>query len=152
MPNSLHQHGFVTVAAVSPALRLADPAFVQPVEPGPGAAARELLKAAADSGTPIMVFVGNPGMIQIHTGPVHRVQVLGPWLNVLDPGFNLHLREDHIASAWVVRKPTSDGLVTSLELFDAEGRNFAMVFGERKPKQAELETWRALCAELELLA
>lgn len=25
MPNSLHQHGFVTVAAVSPALRLADP-------------------------------------------------------------------------------------------------------------------------------
>ncbi len=68
------------------ALRLAEPRFVLPVEPGAGAAARELLEAAAHAGTPIMVFVGNPGMIQIHTGPVKRVQVLGPWLNVLDPG------------------------------------------------------------------
>jgi putative hemin transport protein len=130
------------------ALRLADPAFVQPVEPGPGAAACELLKAAADSATPIMVFVGNPGMIQIHTGPVHRVQVLGPWLNVLDPGFNLHLREDHIASAWVVRKPTTDGLVTSLELFDAEGETIAMLFGERKPGRPELPAWRAITGRL----
>jgi putative hemin transport protein len=130
------------------ALRLADPRFVQPVEPGPGGAARELLQAAADRGTPIMVFVGNPGMIQIHTGPVHRVQVMGPWLNVLDPGFNLHLREDHIASAWLVRKPTSDGLVTSLELFDADGETLAMLFGERKPGRPELPAWRALTDRL----
>jgi hypothetical protein len=46
---------------------------------------------------------------------------MGPWLNVLDPGFNLHLREDLIASAWIVRKPTADGVVSSLELFDAGG-------------------------------
>ena len=130
------------------ALRLAEPRFVQPVEPGAGAAARELLQAAAQHGTPIMVFVGNPGLIQIHTGPVKRVQVLGPWLNVLDPGFNLHLREDHIASAWVVRKPTADGVVTSLELFDAEGETIAMFFGERKPGRPELAAWRAITGRL----
>jgi putative hemin transport protein len=73
---------------------------------------------------------------------------MGPWLNVLDPGFNLHLREDHIASAWVVRKPTSDGLVTSLELFDAQGETIAMFFGERKPGRAELCAWRELIDEL----
>jgi putative hemin transport protein len=78
------------------------------------------------------------------TGPVRRVQVMRPWLNVLDPGFNLHLREDHIASAWVVRKPTSDGLVTSLELFDARGETIAMFFGERKPGRPELCAWRTL--------
>ncbi|MFG5410492.1 ChuX/HutX family heme-like substrate-binding protein [Piscinibacter sakaiensis] len=130
------------------ALRLADPRFARPVEPGVAGAARELLQAVAGSALPIMVFVGNPGMIQIHTGPVRRVQVSGPWLNVLDPGFNLHLREDLVASAWLVRKPTVDGLVTSLELFDAEGETLAMLFGERKPGRPELAAWRATTARL----
>ena len=123
------------------ALRLAEPRFVRPVD---SASAQQVLSGAASTGTPVMVFVGNPGMIQIHTGPVNKVAVMGPWLNVLDPGFNLHLREDHIASAWVVRKPTRDGLVTSLELFDAQGQTIAMFFGERKPGRAELCAWREL--------
>lgn len=133
----LRQHGLTRTQA----LRLAEPRFVQPVD---AASAQQVLSGAASTGTPIMVFVGNPGMIQIHTGPVQRVVVMGPWLNVLDPGFNLHLREDHIASAWVVRKPTSDGLVTSLELFDAQGETIAMFFGERKPGRPELCAWREL--------
>jgi putative hemin transport protein len=133
----LRQHGVTRTQA----LRLAEPRFVRPVD---AASAQQVLSGAAGTGTPIMVFVGNPGMIQIHTGPVQRVVVMGPWLNVLDPGFNLHLREDHIASAWVVRKPTSDGLVTSLELFDAQGETIAMFFGERKPGRPELCAWREL--------
>lgn len=140
----LKRHGVGRVQA----LRLAEPRFVQAVEPGAGGAAREVLQAAAESGTSIMVFVGNPGAIQIHTGPVRRVAVMGPWLNVLDPGFNLHLREDLIASAWVVRKPTTDGLVTSLELFDAQGETLAMLFGERKPGRPELAGWRAITGRL----
>ena len=142
----LKRHGLGRVQA----LRLAEPRFVQPAEAraGVGGAVRELLEGAAASGTPIMVFVGNPGVIQIHSGPVKRVQVLGPWLNVLDPGFNLHLREDHVASAWVVRKPTVDGLVTSLELFDADGETIAMLFGERKPGRPELGEWRRLVGRL----
>jgi putative hemin transport protein len=123
------------------ALRLAEARFVRSVD---AASAQQVLSGAASTGTPIMVFVGNPGMIQIHTGPVKKVVVMGPWLNVLDPGFNLHLREDHIASAWVVRKPTSDGLVTSLELFDSQGETIAMFFGERKPGRPELCAWREL--------
>ncbi len=133
----LRRHGLGRTQA----LRLAEPRFVQPVDV---ASAQQVLSGAAALGTPVMVFVGNPGMIQIHTGPVAKVEVMGPWLNVLDPHFNLHLREDHIAAAWVVRKPTSDGLVTSLELFDAQGQTIAMLFGERKPGRAELCTWREL--------
>ena len=110
--------------------------------------ARTMLQQASQSGLSIMCFVGNPGMIQIHTGPVQRIEVMGPWLNVLDPGFNLHLREDHIAAAWVVKKPTSDGVVTSLELFDANGETIAMFFGERKPGVPELQAWRDLVAQL----
>lgn len=127
------------------ALRLADPKFVQALPPS---SAHELISRAAQQGVSIMVFVGNAGMIQIHSGPVQKVAVMRPWINVLDAGFNLHLREDHIDSAWLVRKPTVDGLVCSLELFDSAGRTIAMLFGERKPGQAERCDWRALLDSL----
>ena len=44
-----------------------------------------------------MCFVGNHGTIQIHTGTVKNLQPMGPWLNVMDPTFHMHLRMDHIA-------------------------------------------------------
>jgi putative hemin transport protein len=46
-----------------------------------------------------MVFVGSPGCIQIHSGPVKNIKVMNEWLNVLDPDFNLHVREDLIHSS-----------------------------------------------------
>ncbi|MFT4065927.1 hemin-degrading factor [Paraburkholderia sp.] len=125
------------------ALRLAERRYAWQVA---NDALQGVLERAAQTALPIMVFVGNRGMIQIHTGPVRNIRVMGPWLNVLDPGFNLHLRADLIASAWVVRKPTSDGIVTSLELFDGSGENIAMLFGARKPGQPELDGWRELIA------
>ncbi|MBU8894467.1 hemin-degrading factor [Corallococcus sp. H22C18031201] len=127
------------------ALRLAGPELAQPVSTE---ALGWTLTRAATSGQSIMVFVGNPGAIQIHTGPVHTVRPLGPWMNVMDPGFNLHVRADHVHSAWVVRKPTRDGVVTSVELFDAEGENIALLFGARKPGIPEDASWRALAEEL----
>ena len=109
---------------------------------------KTLLEEASRQEVPIMVFVGNQGVIQIHTGLVSRIMVMGPWLNVLDKGFNLHLRMDHVAHAWVVHKPTDDGVVTSLELFDREGEVIAMFFGARKPGKPELPAWRALVDSL----
>lgn len=123
------------------AMRLADPVFARTV--GNDAPTR-LLEAAARAEVPIMVFVGNRGCIQIHTGPVRNVRATGPWINVMDPTFNLHLRQDRVAEAWVVRKPTVDGIVTSLEVFDADGELIAQFFGERKPGVAEKAAWRAL--------
>lgn len=113
---------------------------------------RRALAAAAATKLPIMIFVGNPGVIQIHTGPVETLKEVGPWFNVLDPGFNLHLRTDGIAAAWLVRKPTRDGIVTSLEVFASDGKPIAYMFGARKPGQPELEEWRRLVAGLEPVA
>ena len=117
-----------------------------------GSAIRVLLDEAAVDATPIMVFVGSGGCIQIHSGPVQRVEpmVRGEvrWLNVLDPAFNLHLREDHIDTVWQVEKPTADGIVTSVEVFDAAGELRAMFFGVRKPGQPELAAWRDLVGRL----
>jgi putative hemin transport protein len=127
------------------AMRLAEPEFAWQVASD---ALRVAMEAAAAGQTPIMCFVGNPGCIQIHTGKIETLKVMGPWFNILDRSFNLHLREDAIAQSWVVRKPTRDGIVTSLELFDADGFCFAQVFGERKPGRPELEAWREITAAL----
>jgi putative hemin transport protein len=127
------------------ALRLAGREFAAPLAPR---AVRALLARAAATAQPIMCFVGNAGMIQIHTGPVFRVESTGPWINVLDADFNLHLREADIAELWLVRKPTDDGIVTSVEAFDAAGRTIAMFFGERKPGLAERADWRQLSETL----
>ena len=117
----------------------------------PQAVARLLDEAAVD-GLPIMVFVGSGGCIQIHTGPVRNIQPLdtprAQWINVLDEGFNLHLRTDMIAHVWVVEKPTADGIVTSVEAFDHSGELMAMFFGARKPGKPELQGWRDLVARL----
>ncbi|NVB39889.1 hemin-degrading factor [Pseudenhygromyxa sp. WMMC2535] len=107
-----------------------------------------LLERASATKTPIMVFVGSPGCIQIHTGRVEQIKAMGPWINVLDPGFNLHLRTDMVAESWIVRKPTADGVVSSLELFDDQGQTIALLFGEREAGTPELAAWRALLGEL----
>ncbi|GAK46195.1 haemin-degrading family protein [Tepidicaulis marinus] len=130
------------------AFRLAEGEYTVKV---PVHAFRAALEKARDRALPIMIFVGNQGLIQIHTGPVENLKEMGPWMNVLDERFNLHLREDLIADAWIVRKPTDDGTVTSLEIFGEDGEVIAMMFGERKPGQPELEGWREIVSELEKL-
>ncbi len=128
------------------ALRLVGDEFVREL---PARALRGALELASIGRTPIMIFVGNRGCIQIHSGPVERLVDTHGWFNVLDPTFNLHLREDAVARVFSVRKPTSDGVVTSVEAFDGRGRNILLMFGARKPGEPELEAWRALVSRLE---
>ena len=121
-------------------------------EKAAGDSFRKALEMAAAESVPVMVFVGSPGVIQIHGGPVANLKEVGPWFNVLDPGFNLHLRMDGIAASWIVRKPSRDGIVTSLEIFDSEGRQIAWLFGQRKPGEPELSAWRQIVDRLPRLA
>jgi putative hemin transport protein len=127
------------------ALQVAGDDLAQQVDAG---AVQRVLQAVAERGLPIMCFVGNRGMIQIHTGPVQALRRTGPWFNVLDPDFNLHLNTEAIASVWVVNKPTLDGWVTSLEVYGVDGDLLLQLFGERKPGRAELPGWRRLLAQL----
>ncbi len=107
-----------------------------------------MMNHAVQEQIPIMCFVGNRGCIQIHTGLIHEIKPMGPWLNVLDPTFHIHLRADHIADAWVVRKPTKDGHVTSLEAYDAKGDLIVQFFGERHEGEGERADWRMIAENL----
>ncbi|MDT3723140.1 ChuX/HutX family heme-like substrate-binding protein [Pseudomonas oryzihabitans] len=106
------------------------------------------LELAAAREVPIMVFVGNRHCIQIHTGPVSNLAWRDSWFNVLDPAFNLHLQTTGVSELWLVRKPSVDGLITSLEAFSAEGELVVQLFGARKPGQPELMAWSQLAESL----
>ncbi len=106
------------------------------------------MRHAALEELPIMCFVGNRGCIQIHSGPIREIKVMGPWINVLDPTFHLHLRLDHIAEVWAVRKPNKDGHVTSIEAYDANGSMIIQFFGKRKEGVDERQDWRFIVESL----
>lgn len=111
-------------------------------------AARQTIEMARDKECNIMVFTGNRGCIQIHTGTVVKLVDHSEWFNILDPKFNLHLNEEMIADCWVSRKPTADGIVTAVEIFDHSGEIIATLFGKRKPGEPELELWQDIVAQL----
>ncbi|MBB6272006.1 putative hemin transport protein [Pedobacter cryoconitis] len=113
---------------------------------------KSILEKASETDLEIMVFTGSAGCIQIHTGPVKKLLQTGPWFNVLDPDFNMHLREDAIASVWLVKKPTTDGIVTSIEVFDKYGDIIVQFFGKRKPGIPENEHWRLMVNEIAIIA
>ncbi len=51
-----------------------------------------------------------------------------------------------------MRKPTSDGHVTSVEVLDARGELIIQFFGKRKEGKMERDDWRALAEALPRLS
>jgi putative hemin transport protein len=139
------------------ALELAVEKYTYQIQPE---AVQTILEEAAATQLPIMIFAGKRGTLQIHQGKVRTIRMLErvtpdrghtgaeKWLNVLDPDFNMHLRMDQVDTAWVVKKPTADGIVTAIELFDTQKNLIAQFFGLRKPGIPQKETWAQLVAAL----
>ncbi|WP_238368636.1 hemin-degrading factor [Mesobacterium pallidum] len=127
------------------AYRIAGAPFVWALDPS---AVEGMLNAVQQTGTEVMVFVGNRGCIQIHTGPIKTLKPMGPWQNVMDPGFNLHLRADLVAELWAVEKPTQRGPALSVEAFDADGGLIFQVFGVGKEGRDSRPAWRAIVEAL----
>ncbi|MEP3196844.1 MAG: ChuX/HutX family heme-like substrate-binding protein [Lentilitoribacter sp.] len=107
-----------------------------------------LMGLAANEQLPIMCFIGNKGCIQIHSGPIQSIKRMGNWLNILDEGFHMHLRADHIDQVWAVRKPTDKGHVSSVEAYDAAGNLIIQFFGKRIEGQDERNSWRLIVENL----
>lgn len=123
------------------ALRLAEGEFTRQVS---NSTVAKVLELCRNEKQDVMIFVGNPGIIQIHTGTVDRLETMGPWFNVMDPLFNLHLRTDLIHESWIVEKPSVDGFVTALELFDSNGEQILQLFGKRKPGIPQSKVWEKI--------
>ncbi|MFY3771444.1 MAG: hemin-degrading factor [Pseudomonadota bacterium] len=108
----------------------------------------QLVNTAFNDQNEIMIFVGNRGCVQIFTGQLKRLmpyQAEGSeikWLNIFNPDFTLHMIENGVSECWVTRKPTQDGFVTSLEVFDKDGNQIVQMYGQRTEGTPEQEQWR----------
>lgn len=111
-------------------------------------AVRAALTAAAEMKLPIMVFVRSPGCVQIHSGPIETLKIVGSWFNILDPRFNLHLHEDQIHSVWLVRKPNAFGHVSAIEVYDEADDMIVQLYGVREEDCDENPDWRGLVNQL----
>lgn len=128
------------------AYRIVGAPFVRALRPE---AINQMLHKLQDSETEVMVFVGNRGCIQIHNGLIDTLRPMGPWQNVMDPGFNLHLRLDHVAEVWAVEKPTQRGIAVSVEAFDNKGMLILQVFGVGKEGNDHRPAWGKLVETLD---
>ncbi|OFA02872.1 hemin-degrading factor [Duganella sp. HH101] len=123
------------------AMRLAPASSVQRVTP---LAVRQLLEESAKQKLEIMAFLGNEAAIQIYSGKVGKVQEAGGWFNVLDPEFNLHLRDNAFNSGYVIKRAG----VTSVEFFDKNGELVVSFFGVRERNKPQPQSWVDMTAAL----
>lgn len=130
------------------ALRLVGSDFARPL---PINRVEQSIDSAVERKVPIMVFASNPGMVQIYTGQIEKIMRMGSWYNILDKDFNLHLNTARIKSVWLVRRPTDEGVITSIEAYGLNGDLILTLFGARKPGEPELEAWRDLVESLEAI-
>ncbi|MQA18998.1 hemin-degrading factor [Rugamonas rivuli] len=123
------------------AMRLAPASSVQRVTP---LAVRQLLEESAKQKLEIMAFLGNEAAIQIYSGKVSKVQEAAGWFNVLDPEFNLHLRDNAFNSGYVIKRAG----VTSVEFFDKNGELVVSFFGVRERNKPQPQSWVDMTAAL----
>ncbi len=127
------------------AMALAGTEFVQPVDP---VIFLEFIKTLTEIKLPINLMVQNQGAIQIHKGSLHHLKLTGPWLNILDKIFNLHLLQETINNMYIVEKPMVTGKINTLELYNAAGENILILSGENDADNDEDPRWFDLIQSL----
>ncbi|PKD37917.1 hemin-degrading factor [Methylomonas sp. Kb3] len=107
-------------------------------------ALRALMQQLAELMLPIQVLVGNPGALQLHDGPIQNLKITGPWFNILDQRFNLHLNEMAVAGADIVQLRYRQHALTGLLVRGQNQQTIASVFGGYDDTNGENGFWRDL--------
>ena len=84
------------------ALELAQPNWAQEI---PTASLPLIFSTLKEQQSEVMIFVNNNAAVQIYSGALNNLKQVGPWYNVLDEDFNLHIKSEGLARAFVVKKP-----------------------------------------------
>ncbi|MFZ6687439.1 ChuX/HutX family heme-like substrate-binding protein [Undibacterium sp. SXout11W] len=108
-----------------------------------------ILLVVAQKLIPVSITVDNLGMSQTFKGTINKVVPMGPWINVLDSGFNLHLRTDQIASSRLTKQTSSAGTAVSIELFDQNLQKILQMSELRQAEEKRSDAWQNLLVKLE---
>lgn len=85
-------------------------------------AVRQVLETVAQQEFSVELSLENSGLVQTRSGVLPRLEMYGKWMNLLHPGFNLHVDESQVNQVWRVALSTAHGIVHVLEVFDKGDR------------------------------
>ena len=111
-------------------------------------AINQLIEQIKEQAIACSVLVRNKGVTQIYSGRFHKTAAMGAWMNVLDPNFNLHILTSAVEDVWVVKKPTQQGLLTSLEAYDKKGRISLEITPINTSEKQDLTEWHQVLEKL----
>jgi putative hemin transport protein len=114
---------------------------------GPAALATAL-DAARSEVVPVSVAVRSPGTVQRFSGLLHDVAAGVDTVELAAPWVRVRIAIASLAEAWLVRTPSLDGPVTSLEVFDARANVVLSVSAARWPGKPEPAPWNELLGRL----
>lgn len=100
------------------------------------------LNSLAGTNSPIRIFVGNTGCLQTYQGTIDSTQEAEAWFTARDLDFKLHVNMHGVAESWVVKYPTVQGVVTSLEVFSLEGKMILQCLPSTPTEATISERWR----------
>jgi putative hemin transport protein len=103
-----------------------------------------LLEALVAGAVPVAIFGSSPAATLVQMGAITRVMAAGGMLNILDPGFHLHLDPAQLATLWHLRIPSGGAVLDALAGLDAAGGAVLTVF----PHGEDPAAWQALLAAM----
>ena len=84
---------------------------------------RELLEYVAKQKIPVQIHALGNRAIQYHRDIISNIVDYGPWINIIDKSFNIHVLESSLVSTRVSEYVIGDNRRYSFEFFNEEGRH-----------------------------
>jgi len=129
------------------ALRLAGEIWAARVTPEAFVARLRLL---AELELPCTLALGYGDAMNAHRVVIEQVQCRNGCLHLLGDELCFILRKDCMDTAWVVTRPSADGVLISLELYDKEHELVVRLSGQ--PEQRTAAVWQDIIGTLPIMA
>jgi putative hemin transport protein len=140
----VHEGGQIINAFNSPRIKIYEALGDEYAKKLPYSIIEDTLKALSEYQIPTMIFVQNQSAVQSYAGHIKRLLRTGPWFNILDEGFNLHLNTEQIGQAWLITKPSENGYIHSLNVFDHNHNEIMIMTDNRTRGEQESIEWATL--------
>lgn len=127
------------------ALRVLPPEFAKPLQRD---ACLRLLQQASAQGLEMELTLFTPGITQTHQGSLENNRNGKFSSQSRDAWFQLQLDTQELHSAWIVHKPAMDGMVSSLEAYDAQDELVFILSGSANTNLPQKLAWQRLLHHL----
>lgn len=121
------------------------PEYARLLNPG---SVEKVLTLVAEQHLPIMIFGMNQGAVQSYAGFITNLVTYGPWFNILDSDFNIHLMQNAIGQVWHLSKPSQDGPINTISVLDHQHEEIMVITDRRLRGERESGIWHSLISSL----